>query len=405
MPNGSLPVTETTPLLWQDTLRSSRSGERLRYYEEDDRHEPLIHKDISGNNAHAQFCALTGCPPSNVPKETKYQAPKKSLYGRTVSQLSSQRLAYNFSAALNNTLLLSQVILGAVLTALGASASSHILITVFGVMNTIIAGLVAYLKSRGQPMRARMYRDDLERLVDEIENSEVMWRGISDGIHGYDEIDTDEVTVRSEVARLTRLYERAIRLNGMNNPDMYMAGAGGFDGNTSGGMRPSRGGPGLSTGAQNTALPVINAASIPRLSGENPGPAVLPVSNPEDAAPATKASMNKPEDKAKEERQEDSKANGKKPPADGACDDNNSVPQPSTSKLATDSNTSATVPAFAATQATPQGEPQSQMPLSVNDPDASPATAARLKPKRTKSGGKEHEASSNAKKVSGDDEM
>lgn len=72
----------------------------------------------------------------------------------------------------------------------------NILITVFGVLNTIIAGRVAYLKSRGQPMRARMYRDDLERVVDEIENSEVMWRGISDGIYGYDEIDTDDVTVR-----------------------------------------------------------------------------------------------------------------------------------------------------------------------------------------------------------------
>ena len=28
-------------------------------------------------------------------------------------------------------------------------------------------------------MRARMYRDDLDRVVNEIENSEVMWRGTS----------------------------------------------------------------------------------------------------------------------------------------------------------------------------------------------------------------------------------
>ena len=69
------------------------------------------------------------------------------------------------------------MVLGAALTGLGASESSHVLITLFGAANTIIAGLVAYLKSRGQPMRARMFRDDLERVVDEIENSEVMWRG------------------------------------------------------------------------------------------------------------------------------------------------------------------------------------------------------------------------------------
>jgi hypothetical protein len=120
------------------------------------------------------------------------------------------------------------------LTSTVASESSHVLITVFGVMNTVIAGLVAYLKSRGQPMRARMYRDDMDRVVDEIENSEVMWLGISKGVLGYEEINTDgEVTVRSEVARLTRLYDRAVKTNTMNNPDIYMAG-GGLDGSQAG---------------------------------------------------------------------------------------------------------------------------------------------------------------------------
>lgn len=114
-----------------------------------------------------------------------------------------------FTATLVNTLLLTQVVLGAALTGLGASNSSRILITVFGALNTVIAGVVAFLKSRGQPMRARMFRDDLERVVDEIESecffcflltvaklmsildSSVMWFGISNGAHGYDAIDTD----------------------------------------------------------------------------------------------------------------------------------------------------------------------------------------------------------------------
>jgi hypothetical protein len=109
-------------------------------------------------------------------------------------------------------------VLGAALTGLGASGSSHILITVFGALNTIIAGVVAYLKSRGQPMRARMFRDDLDRVVDEIENSEVMWLGIQAGVHGYDEIDVEDgVSVRSEVARLTRLYDGVVKNNTMND--------------------------------------------------------------------------------------------------------------------------------------------------------------------------------------------
>jgi len=32
-----------------------------------------------------------------------------------------------------------------------------------------------------------MFRDDHDRVVDEIENSEVMWLGIQNGVHGYDE--------------------------------------------------------------------------------------------------------------------------------------------------------------------------------------------------------------------------
>lgn len=132
---------------------------------------------------------------------------------------------YQFTAAFTNTLILSQVVLGATLTGLGASKSSPILVTIFGALNTVIAGVIAFLKSRGQPMRARMFRDDLERVVDEIENSAVMWLGISKGAHGYDAIDIDDqVTVRGEVARLTRLYDKAVKTNTLNDPDMYSTG-------------------------------------------------------------------------------------------------------------------------------------------------------------------------------------
>lgn len=186
---------------------------------------PFLNADFIGNGSsrkqdiHQQFCLLVGVPPSNGPKDApKPPGFKRSLYGRAIQKRNTQNATYLFTAALSNTLLLTQVVLGAALTALGASESSHILITVFGALNTIIAGLVAYLKSRGQPMRARMFRDDLDRVVDEMENSEVMWLGIQQGVHGYDEIAIDDtVSVRSEVARLTRLLDKAVRSNTMND--------------------------------------------------------------------------------------------------------------------------------------------------------------------------------------------
>ncbi|KAH8204347.1 hypothetical protein TruAng_001510 [Truncatella angustata] len=404
-----MPGSETTPLLWSDVVRRdtyrSRSQDRLPYWRQDEVAANTIkHKDLSGNNPHAQFCTLTGCPSSGglAPGQKKPAVNKNSLYGRTTSLLASQRLNYNFSAALSNTLLLSQVVLGAALTALGASASSHILITIFGAMNTIIAGLVAYLKSRGQPMRSRMYRDDLERLADEIENSEVMWRGISEGVHGYDEIDTDEVTVRSEVARLTRLYERAVRLNGMNNPDMYMAGAGGFDGNPSGGVRPSRSGqyPGMT-------LPAVTAPAAPQPAGENAGPVVPVVPAPEDASPATKVVAKV--DKKEEPKAEEQPSNGETPiekakaaepssSSDGGSSspvpESTPIPTPAPALPPTPSPTPAPAPTPAPTPApAPASAPAPPAQATVDsspaaapvDPDASPATAAHLKPKRTKS--------------------
>src|SRR5215469_1284893 len=154
---------------------------------------------------HKQFCQLVGIPSSDQPDDAHEHIPPKSLYGRAVDLKLNQNRVYQLTAGISNSLLLTQVVLGAAVTALGASQSSHVLITLFGAANTIIAGVVAYLKSRGQPMRARMYRDDLERVVDEIENSEVMWLGISKHMNGYSDIDNKEVTVRSEVARLSRL--------------------------------------------------------------------------------------------------------------------------------------------------------------------------------------------------------
>lgn len=175
----------------------------------DDERTPLLSRAKSYDDAHRQFCLMVGIPPSDGLDKHQHVGPK-TLYGRATRHYFKARALHAFMASLSTTALLVQVIIGAAVTALGASESSHIAITFLGASNTVIAGIVAYLKSRGQPMRTRMFKDDLEHVVDEIENSETMWLGISKGVHGYDEIDIgDRVTVRSEVARLMRLYEKA----------------------------------------------------------------------------------------------------------------------------------------------------------------------------------------------------
>lgn len=334
---------------------------------------------------HSQFCHLIGTRPINLPPDQRHSPHPESLYSRAVAQKKSQNRTYLFTATLTNTLILSQVVLGAALTGLGASNSSHILVTIFGAFNTIIAGLIAWLKSRGQPMRARMFRDDLERVVDEIENSAMMWLGISKNVHGYDKIDTDDqVTVRSEVARLTRLYDRAVKTNTLNDPDMYSTGAPTDPHNAA--LRGSRAGAGGQAGLPPPppAPPAVPAVSVVPVSGPPPPQeaVVAPVAAQDsDASPATKEPVPEPEpesakdttdkpapaeeskDKAKakdEEKAKDSKAvepAAKSKP--GAADGSSSKPNESPSANASEGKASAGASAATA-----------------SDPDESPATAA-----------------------------
>lgn len=322
----------------------------------------VIHQDGDlGKDPHSQFCALTGCPPSNADPDTKFKVNPKSLYGRALHQKRSQDTTYAVTAALTNTLLLLQIVLGAALTGLGGSHVPPYVITVFGATNTVIAGLVTYLKSRGQPNRARMFKDDLERVVDEMENSEVMWLGIAKGVHGYDDIDTDDtVTVRSEVARLTRLYDRAIRTNTANNPDSYNAGAAGGD--ASGSANRGGGGPFLTLPAMN--LPPVDG---PSGSGEQAA-APKPPADDADAAPATAPAKKKDEDSKPKE--------GAKPETPAAGNSKDATKTPADADKSKSAG-SAPAPAAAAT-ATPA--PAAAKPP-AGDPDASPATMTQVRKK------------------------
>lgn len=318
-------------------------------------------------NAYKQFCFLVGNRPLEHPHTKSYTPPKDSLYHRAIEHRKAQSRMYAFTSALTNTLLLSQIVLGASLTGMGASDSPRWLITVFGALNTIIAGLVAFLKSRGQPMRARMFRDDLDRVVDEIENSATMWRGISQGIHGYDAIDTDEaVTVRSEVARLTRLYDRAVKTNTINDPDYY-GGAGISSDSANSGLRSTR-----------AAQPQPQYPSAPNPSV--PAPAPAPISAPAPAPAAESPPQPDPDESPATKAPAPTTPKPEIPPTvnhplDGTTDAD--IDHQESSSPAPDPNQESSV---AAVQNIPSdaGPPASTTAhVVVVDPDASPATAPR----------------------------
>lgn len=343
---------------------------------------------------HDQFCNLVGVRPINLAHDQPHRAHPQSLYLRAVSRRQGQSCTYMFTATLINVMLLTQVVLGAALTGLGASNSSRVLITVFGALNTVIAGVVAFMKSRGQPMRARMFRDDLSRVVDEIENSAVMWYGISQGHHGYGAIDTDDqVTVRGEVARLTRLYDKAVKNNTMNDPDMYSAG-GGAD-SFSAGLRKGGGAvPGPAAAPSGPAINTVAAVPFPFEEAQDDSPASKA---PEPAKPkAADASSDKGSGKA------DAPAAAATPAAEDASPATDAKPATEATAPAADAKPAespAATPAAEAPKddaadkpaaepvATPAPTPAPPAPAPVQavagfqDPDESPASSA-TPPKR-----------------------
>ena len=341
---------------------------------DDDERSPLLPRQGSGSGSlqgelgdhdhHSQFCRLVGVRSEYHPPDESHSPPPRSLYARALKRRRKQSCTYMFTATIINTLLLTQVVLGAALTGLGASDSSRVLITIFGAANTIIAGVIAFLKSRGQPVRARMFRDDLSRVVDEIENSAVMWYGISSAAHGYDAIDIDEeVTVRSEVARLTRLYDKAVKTNTMNDPDMYSAGTGD---SYNAGLRKSHGAdmqPPPGAGPPNIAPNVAPPEGIAYLPPDQ-APVQVPAAADPDASPASKP----PEPPSPEETPE---ATEPSLPAEKENDDNS---DDSGAKAQEEKGKEA----VASSSVTSPAVSQPAMSALADDPDASPASAARL---------------------------
>lgn len=166
-----------------------------------------------------KFRNLTGI---NTPKallDAGFARPGKNIgiYARVIAEEYNIRWQYWFMNAVIEGSFLGQVAIGAALTALGASDSSHIAITVLGSVNTVIAGLQTYLKGQGLPNRLQQYEFGLRKLREHIEDLE---RHFS---HEECKLNVDH-----EIAEVAAMYHAVRQTAEDNTPDTYlpMSGAG-----------------------------------------------------------------------------------------------------------------------------------------------------------------------------------
>ncbi|KAL2831729.1 hypothetical protein BDW59DRAFT_124130 [Aspergillus cavernicola] len=121
------------------------------------------------------FRALTGidgAPALNVLQHIPRTAPNVGIYSRVVKAETKAASRYRFHATLINTCLGIQIVVAAALTALGAARGPHNAITAFGAINTIVAGILTYLKGSGLPDRLKHYQNEWRNIREYIEQRE-----------------------------------------------------------------------------------------------------------------------------------------------------------------------------------------------------------------------------------------
>ncbi|KAL8768343.1 MAG: hypothetical protein Q9209_005377 [Squamulea sp. 1 TL-2023] len=122
-------------------------------------------------------------------------APNLGIYTRIIHEERSAKFQFYFAASVINTCYFGQICIAAALTALGASGSSNIAITVLGAANTVLAGVLTYLKGQGLPNRLRMYWSGLRKCREFIEEKERECAAEGYAVDGDQEegMDVDEV--------------------------------------------------------------------------------------------------------------------------------------------------------------------------------------------------------------------
>lgn len=132
------------------------------------------------------------------------------IYARVVHSEQKSKDGYKVYSTLINACFFLQIVVAAALTAFGAAGVSHGAVTAFGAINTIIAGLLTFLKGSGLPARLKYYGNEWKKIREFIEQRE------RDFSRSGCTLDVYEV-----VATVDRMYNHTKREIEMNTPDGY----------------------------------------------------------------------------------------------------------------------------------------------------------------------------------------
>ncbi|KAI0430388.1 hypothetical protein F5Y09DRAFT_229094 [Xylaria sp. FL1042] len=137
------------------------------------------------------------------------------IYRTVIETQTRMRIQHALLTAFLYLVYFAQIIIGAALTALGATAARYErVITILGAFNTVLAGVLALIKGSGQPQKLGKDRIGYRRLQDWIEETEAL---LAVGVIGRN---------RKEVGLLVesafKRYNAAKASEENNDPDFYV---------------------------------------------------------------------------------------------------------------------------------------------------------------------------------------
>lgn len=144
----------------------------------------------------------------------------RGLYDRSLSQDMKNRVMYSLSHYIIISLYILQILVAATLTGLSAyQRKSTVALTTLGAINTVLAGVLAWLTGQGMPIRFRRARDQYREVVKAIEQAERMFAQI-DYISWAPGERPHPV---KELQRLERLYDDARLDQEANYPETHQS--------------------------------------------------------------------------------------------------------------------------------------------------------------------------------------
>jgi hypothetical protein len=99
-------------------------------------------------------------------------APNLGIYKRVVHNELTAKMGYKSFSLFINGCLGVQIVVAAALTAMGAAGANRSAVTAFGAINTVIAGILTFLKGSGLPNRLKYYQEEWKRVREFIEQRE-----------------------------------------------------------------------------------------------------------------------------------------------------------------------------------------------------------------------------------------